>query len=307
MAEAQTISAPSAQAGNPASLTTPNAADKGVPASDVAAAPPAEAPKVYEVKINNRIVKMTEEELKNRAILATGANERFEQAAEMSKRAQLMLQRLQEDPLLVFKDPSFKDKFSPEQKRAILEKYYHENYIEPETLSEEGKKLREVERKLKERETADQQREQENQTKEEQAAEQYMRQQVQQDIIKTMELGGFKSADGKPVRFYAARTAYWIKQNEKNGFNAPPELLVQQVKDERNQLVQDMVNNSSPEQLIEMFGEDLIKKLRKFDLGRLQASRGMGQQAVEKKSAPSKGKKTMSDVDDWFNNLRRTK
>lgn len=307
MAEAQ-VSAPSSTvAGNPAALTTPTAVDKGVAASDVAQTPPAEAPRVYEVKINNRIVKMTEEELKNRAILATGANERFEQAAEMSKRAQLMLQRLQEDPLLVFKDPSFKDKFSPDQKRAILEKYYHENYIEPETLSEEGKKLREVERKLKEREEQDQQREQETKSKEEQAAEQYMRQQVQQDIIKTMELGGFKTADGKPVRFYAARTAYWIKQNEKNGFNAPPELLVQQVKDERNQLVQDMVNSSSPEQLIEMFGEDLIKKLRKYDLGRLQAQRGMGTQSETKKSTAPKGKKTMSDVDDFFNNLRRTK
>ena len=60
-----------------------------------------------------------------------------------------------------------------------------------------------------------------------------------------------------------------------NGWDAPMEMIISQVKKERLESIRDEVSNSNAEQIIDMFGEDLINKIRQHDLKQLRDRRNL--------------------------------
>lgn len=244
---------------------------QGAAAEKAQADPKPQTPKQYKLKVNGKERTFSEEELISRAQLAEAAQERFNEAARLRKQAEGVVGRLR-DPKQVMgalMDPSLG--LSKEQIRETFEEWYSKEFIEPEQLSPAEKKLREAEEKLKKY----QEQEQELQTQKEREAQEAMtaqaREQVQGQIIEALESGKLPKTN-----FTIRRLAYWMQRNHANGFDAPTDVLIAQVKNEAQTNLRDLVEASDGDVLIQLLGDDVINKIRKFDLDQLRRLRGGG-------------------------------
>ena len=261
-------------------------------------APPAE--EKYEIKVNGRTMKVTREELMKRAELAEGANQRFQQAAQKEKAATTLMENLKKDPIRALMDPALG--LSKDQIRDVFERWYHKDFIEPETLSPEQRKLQEYEEEVKayraekeERARIERERQLEEATSQHTAI-------LQKEIISTLEQGKLPKTP-----YFVGRIAYYMKQAEDQGFEAPRELILEQIRRERQSQLSDLTENTDVETLIEYLGEGLINKIRKYDLEKLRAARGVAAQSTPQRNETGRFQKTedfttMRDVDA---NLRR--
>lgn len=228
-----------------------------------AAAAPSE---LFEVKVNGRVTKMTREELIGHAQMSQAAQERFQEASRIKKQVDSLIQTAKSNPIEALMNPELG--LSKDQIRDAFEKWYAKEYIEPETLSPQELQYK---RAMEENQRYKQQ-EQEFQAKQQQEALEKMtvaqRDVIQQQIIDAMDKSGLPKTP-----FYAQRMAFYMLQNARNHFDAPVEMIVSQVKREERDRLQGITKDAPVEYLIETLGEDVINKIRKWDLERLRAKR----------------------------------
>jgi len=65
--------------------------------------------------------------------------------------------------------------------------------------------------------------------------------------------------------------AQLLQQNIKHGLDIPPEQLAHLVKEDYQKELSSLIGNSDPSQIISMFGEETVNKLRKHDLEKLKS------------------------------------
>ncbi len=315
MAEAA-APAPAAPSSSSAAINTPRAgaapsAEAGSPAQGAAGGatgtPPApsEPPKTWKQKINGKERVFTEQELLDRASQAEAAQQRFEEAAKMRKQAESVIGRLR-DPDQVIEallDPALG--LSKDQIRAKFEDWYSKEFIEPEQLTPEQKKLREAEAKLQKYAQEEKDREAQKQRDQQEAMTAKARGEIQAQIIEALQTGGLPKTN-----FTLRRLAYWMQRNHANGFDAPTSVLVSQVRNEFNTSLRDMVEASDGEALIKLLGDGLVQKIRKYDLDQLRKLRNGGNPAPPAETAPpeqSRGRApTSAEVNDRIRQLQRT-
>lgn len=296
-----------------APVETPNevaASEKptqGIPGQSAtkSAAEKAEAPKPPQ-HIEFEGKKYSAQELKAKLALAEGAYQKFESAAQERKKIEAIQQRFDADPLeatiMYFESKGLPRNEAEAMARSKFEKSYKTRFIDPEGMTPEQreaaqykKELEDTKAKLKERDDADAKVAAD---KEGQA----VRESMQKEIIDVIEKSGMPK-----TRFTANRVAFWMRQNLANGYDAPPEVITQQVKDEGKSIITSMLGESTPDQMVEMLGEDIIKKLRTYDLSRLQKRFGENQPNTEKTPrTPTKKGTSMADVDEYLNSIRRS-
>lgn len=263
-------------------------------------------PELHEVKINGQIRKMTLEQLRAEASLGGASRERFDAAARKEKEITDFAMGMSKDPI----GSLLKAGFTPAQVREKFESWYMENVIAPETMTAEQKQAAEWKRKAEAWEAKEKE---EEDTKQNQAKEKFdneVREQMQQQLISCIEKSGLPK-----TRFVLNRMAYWTQQNIRNKFDAPEEVIIKQVRDEMREVSGAAVadRKADPEKLVEFLieqhGEDLIKAIRKYDLKRLKTK--FGQPSDDGSPNSPTGKKgesiPMRKVDEYFNNLRRSK
>lgn len=242
--------------------------------------------------------------------LQKASHDKFREAAEQQKRLQQWSTQFEADPFEATIQ-YFESKGQPRAQaemsaRKKFESSYKTRYIEPEMMTPEQREAAkwksEAEAARKEKEDWQKQK----QTEEEAVHSQAMRQAVQKEIIETVEASGLPK-----TRFIASRVNFYMQQNIKHGYEAPREMVVQQVKDEGKSIVQAYVNGLAPEEFAEWLGQDGLKKFRQFEVAQYK-KRGAkpgdqgGETPPSKRNVPER-KKTMSDVDNYFNQLRRSK
>jgi hypothetical protein len=221
-------------------------------------------PEYFEVKINGKTQKMTRDEVIAHAQMSHAAQARFEEAARARKEAEQIRQMAKNDPIAALRAAGLQD----DQIRDYMERWYMEKFIEPETLSPEQRRFKELEienRKFKEEQQA--RKLQEEQLQMDQATSQ-QREYLQQQIVEAIDRSGLPKTE-----FIAQRMAFYMRQNLLNGWDAPIEMIISQVKNERKKIMADMTENTSVEALIEMLGEGIINKIRKYDLEQLRQRR----------------------------------
>jgi hypothetical protein len=274
--------------------------------SSPAKPPEAQNPRTYELKVNGKVQKLTEEELIARARMGEAADQRFNEAAKLRKETEAHLGRLRDpeqvmDALL---DPKLG--YTKEQIRAKFEEWYEREFIEPEKLTEDQKKLREAEARLKKYADEDKQRAEAKTKAEQEQLTEKARGEIQSQIIEALDSGALPKTN-----FTVRRLAYWIQRNQANGFNAPTSLLVSQVRNEFTASMRDMVEASDGEKLIQLLGDGIVQKIRKYDLEQLKKLRGGGgitptegepSATDEKRDRPL----TSAEVTQRLRNLQRT-
>jgi hypothetical protein len=280
--------------------TTPN--PSGAPAKDKPT--PAEK-KHWEVKVNGKVKRMSEEELLARATEADAAQERFREAAQLRKQAEALIGRLRDPHQVIdaLMDPSLG--LNKNQIRERFEEWYSKEFIETENLTEEQKKLRDAESRLKKYETEEKQRADQKIKDQQESLTAQARDQIQNQIVEALETSGLPKTN-----FTIRRLAYWMNRNNANGFEAPTEVLVNQVRNEINTSIRDLVEASDGDVLVRLLGDDVIQKLRKYDLEQLRKLRGNGQQPpAEDTPAPVQRNgraPTSAEVDQRIRTLQRT-
>lgn len=250
-------------AGNETESTTQQASAK------VAPTPEATKPEVYELKVNGKTMRLSREELLQNASLGFAADQRFKEASQLRKQAEGVIGKLR-DPNQVIEtllDPSLG--LSKDQIKERFEEWYAKEFIEPEQLSPDQRKIREYEQKLQKYAQDEKSREAEKAKAHEESLTSQAREEIQNEIIAALDTGKLSKTNAS-IR----RLAKWISINQSNGFNAPPDVLVAQVKKEISQEIRDLTEASDGDVLVQMLGDGVIQKLRKYDLEQLRKMRG---------------------------------
>lgn len=261
---------------------------------------------VFEMKVNGKVRKMTKDEYWNarkdvagKISLADAAYEKFEAASQKEKKYGDWKQKAAKNVIEALQDPELG--LTRDQIRQQFETWYKEEFINPETMTEEQRELAKYKKEAEALKAEKKAQEDDKKSKDEEAKETAVREEMQKQIIGCIEKSGMPK-----TRFVAGRMAYWQKQNLAKGYDAPDDVLIQQVKDERQAIVRQDIEVMTPEQIVETFGDEIIKKLRQFDLARLQKRFNGGDESRPPKE-PTNKKTTMADVDNYFNEMRRSK
>lgn len=279
-APASTSSAPNTSHNTSSASEGSNSAD-GSNGSSEAAAPAAKAtpaaPRYMTIKVDGREVRMTEDEVIRQAQLGHASGKRFSEAAAKEQAVKRIIGTAKSNPIQALMDPELG--LSKDQVREAFETWYRKEFIEPETLTPEQ---REIAKYKEEAEKYKSEREQEQQSKQQQEltrATEHWTQEYQKQMVGALETSGLPKNEHT-----VGLMARYMKLNLEGGYNAPMEVVVQQVRNDFRQIVDSFVSNASGEQLVQMFGEGLVNQIRKFDLQRLRAkdpilAQQQGQQA----------------------------
>lgn len=243
---------------------------------------------MYEVKVNGKVVKMTRDEVISHASMSHAAQSKFEEAAKTRKQVDKIISTAKSNPIEALMDPSLG--LTKDQIRDAFEKWYTAEYIEPETLSPDQRKMKELEQKLQRYEQEEQEKLQKSQKEQEDQLTNKQREYLQNQIIEAMDKSGMPK-----TKFLAGRMAFYMRENLKNGWEAPIEMIVSQVKKERQSMMSDLVSHSEGESLIQMLGDDVVNKIRQHDLKQLRAKRqGIPSQMGYGNSSPNRDEKISS-------------
>lgn len=275
--------------------------------SKEAPAVPTQAPEMFEVKVNGQMRKYTRDQLIAKASLAEAATERFEEASKKEKAHAKWKESAQKDFLSALQDPELG--LSREQIRDRFEQWYKQEFIDPEMMNPDQREAAKWKREAEEAKAWREEQEANQRTQAEQAEASQMRETVQQEIIGLIEKSGLPK-----TRFTASRVAYWMQQNIKRGFNVPQETIIQQVREELNSVTTSAANELTGEALVQFLGEDIVKKIRAYDMERLKSKYQTNTQPQSVQTndngtttrASSSKAKSMKDVDSYLNDLRRS-
>lgn len=219
-------------------------------------------PELYDIVIDGKPEKLTLQELKNHASMVKAATKRFEEAAKMRKENEEFDQLSQKDMIAALKRKGF----SNEQIRDQMESWYKETFIDPETLTPEQRKLKEYEAKLKKYEDEEQEKVSKAKQEEEDKLTATQREHLQSQIIDALEKSGLPKTPA-----IAARMAFYMRENLLRGWDAPVDVIVQQVQKEREEHYKSEVGTLKGEQLVKYLGENVVNEIRKYDVAVLRA------------------------------------
>lgn len=217
-----------------------------------------------ELTVDGKTVKWSRAQLKAYASKAHVADKKFQEAAQIRKENLRLMELAKKSPMEALLDPSLG--LSKEQIKEAIENYYNKEYIEPEELTEEQRELKTL---REERNKYLSQREEQEKIEKSKLEEKedFENQKVfQTKIINNLEKSGVAKTP-----FFASRVAFYMAQNLKQGWQAPDELIMDQVKNEQDNIF-GQLNARPVAELIKLF-PDLCNKLRIHDLNELRAKK----------------------------------
>lgn len=251
--QAPTAQAPSTQTQPGSNGAKPVTQTTGKPAET---APPVEVRK--KLKINGKEVEMSEGEIIERAQRSESAAQRFQEASDMTRKAEAILKQADEDPAGFF------------SKRGKNIREWAENYLmeelKREQMNPEQKKALENEQKLKQyekekKDDADKKQSDEIAAKFKEHNENYNKL--------------FVEALGKAG---LPKTAYTVKRmaelqlvNIKKKFDLNADQLAKLVREDYMAEQKALYGPMEGEQLLEILGPDVVKKLSKAQIAKLKA------------------------------------
>jgi hypothetical protein len=264
---------------------------------------PASAAKVaeelFDVPVDGKIVKMTRAEMIKEASLAKGAHKRFEDAAKMRREAEGLLSRLRDpkEAIKLLNDPKLG--LDKKQIQSAFEEWYQDTVIKPSEMSPAERRAAEAEARVAEYERKEKEEKERLEAEQNEKLDAQTVQEIQKEVVSLMEQSGLPK-----TRFTAARLAHWIRINESQGLNAGPDLILRQVKKEMHDVTQSLVSASDGDVLVNLLGEETVKKIRAHDLARIRARRQQGENKVVAQEDKPPQEREKITVQEWKKRLR---
>lgn len=211
------------------------------------------------VKVDNEELELDESEVINGYQRAKAANKRFEEAAKLKKQSEAFLEQLQKDPFKLLADPRLGVNAREAAEKYILEQLESEMLSPEEVAARKEKAELEQYRKDKDSEKKRQQEEKANQVK----------QKYVEDYTKQFQ-GALEKVSIPKTPETIKRMAQYLQASIKNGYETPISEIAEMVREDYLNEQKSLISNLNGQDLIKYFGEDVAKKIRQTDLGRLQ-------------------------------------
>lgn len=235
------------------------------------------------------------EELKRRFQLAHAAKNRIAKAQEDSKKAYSIVKEFEENP------QAFLAKLGPKG-REIAEQFLL-SQIQDEMLSPEEKEYRDL-KKYKDSTEAEKKAAKEKLEADAAAKiENEYAQNFQTTIIDALTKSGLPKSPELVKRFAGV-----MKRNLELGLELSSDQLVHEVKSEVTGLLKSIIGEADGDQLVKMFGEDVAKKIRKYDLKFLQEKQNQvfqRPQVTSQNQSASTPEKGYMTTDEWRESIDR--
>jgi hypothetical protein len=211
--------------------------------------------------------------LKRTLQLSKVANKRMNESAMTKKQAEQFIQALQNDPMRVLSNP----KLMGEEKFQKIAEEFLAKKIQAQMMTPEERQRSEMEERLRKYE----EQEKSNKEKAEQEQMQALQTHYQESYTKTI-TQALESSNLPKNPYTVKRMAQLLQQNIKHGLELEPAHLAQLVREDYQKELASLISAANPEQIISMFGEETVNKLRKHDLEKLKSSLSPQQRAAPK-------------------------
>lgn len=240
-----------------------------------------EAVRRHKLKVNGREIEMDEVEVLRRAQLASAADEKFREAADMRKSAEQFFETLKTNPKAILMNPEFQQMIGF---REIAEEYLGSE-LKRELMDPVQRELEELrDFKTKQQDSVKKQ-EQDRLTKAQQTELQQLQHRAMQEYDVSI-TEALKTASLAKTPDAVNRVVAYMEKALSNGYEIDPATAVGIVQDQYRSDLQAMAGNLDGEQLVKFFGDDIIKKLRKYDLTRIKQKLEPQQAAAPAQPAP---------------------
>jgi hypothetical protein len=247
------------------------------PETDDSASEESSEPRKYTVKIDGEEIEVDETELLRGYQLRKASDQKFREASDYRKQADALIDLLREDPIKALTHPSIGIDF-----RALAEKYLADA-IEDEMATPEEKERRQKLRKLEELERENAAYKQQQEEAQMQQLTAHYRQEYENGIIQALDKSGLPKTNHT-----VKRMAYYMNQALENGYELQPADVTDLVRKDYMNEIKDLVGASDGQVLLDLLGDDVAKRVRKFDVAQLKkkavpVEEGKENQVVTKK------------------------
>ena len=215
------------------------------------------------LKVDGKEEECPEDEVIRRAQRVSASDKRFEEAAHIKKQAMELINRLKTDPRSILSDPALGVDVKKFAKQIVWEE------IQDQMLTPEQKHIRDLE----EREAQRQDDAAKAKAKADEDGMAALHQKYASEYDKTITAALQTSGLPKTPATVRRMTDY-LFHSVKHGYDLDPADLVAQVRRDYGAEHKEMYGSLTAEQLIELLGEDVIKKIRDADLRRLKSTTG---------------------------------
>lgn len=270
--------------------------------------PAPKEPEYETLVLDGQEVRLTRDEVKKRAQLASAASKRFEEAVKLQKERDEWVKKTKSNPIESLLDPALG--LTEDQVREQFEDWYRRRYIEPSRLSPEEMRARTAEEKLAayeraQKEQVEQQRHHEEQVRLKKETDTW-RETWQQRIIE-----GMTKMDLPKDELSIALIAQQLEHAARAKAEVPIEAAAGLVRDRLVNISKHFLGKLEGEALIKFVGDEIVNKIRKADLARLRAGTHKDP-SIQSATAPKPSKTLtqgakvvrMSDVDAYFAKLK---
>lgn len=224
--------------------------------------PPAKRKIKYKADNQDFEEELDDSEIASRLSLAKAASKRMQEAALTKKQVEHFVKMLQEDPMKILSNPQIMgdEKFQQLAEQVLAKK------IQDQMLSPEEKKQMEMEKRLKDYEEKEMTAKEQAKAQEMQALQSRYEQEYSNTVIEVL-----NSVSLPKNASTTKRIAEKMLQNLRSGYDVPAHVLAQEVEAEYRNEFNHIVKDGSPEQVIKLFGEDIVKKLIKHELSKFKS------------------------------------
>jgi len=261
-----------------------------------------EAARRLKLKVRGREMELDEGEVIRRAELAEGAEQKFQEAAQLRKQAEQFFQTLLSDPMSVLTHPELADKI---KFRELAENYLSQE-LQKEMLSPEQRELQELRdyRQKQQKATEDAQKEQLTRTQQQEMAKLQQRAAQEYDV-KISEV--LQQSDLPKNAHTVKRVAEMLYNALQKGYDLDVQTAVDMVREGYMTEISSLVGGLEGPSLIKALGPDIVKKLRKHDLAQLKAKTQPTESAPQTNPNPQPAQKESQYMrpDEWKEFLRK--
>lgn len=229
---------------------------------------PAEIRKL-KVKINGREQEIDEETVRRDYQKYASADEKLREAAQKRKDIEAFYEALERDP-----ESILSDKRLPIDRQKLAMKWLSEQIEQEMAIPTDPKeqRLKELEEKLSQYEKRDKEVEETEKQRQHRELVESRREAIATTLSKAMELSPL-SKDPETAAATLREMALHMRVCKDAGYEVTPEELASHVERRNLKTYQTLAQRLEGEDLINFFGEDVVRKIRQADLTRIKKSR----------------------------------
>lgn len=263
---------------------------------EAAAAAPQDAAKIHKIKVNGKVMNVSIDELRALAQKGVGAESKFSEAARIRDQTEAFKKRLKEDPIGTLTDPRLGLEFDKIAQDHLFKK------IQREQLSPEQRELAELKEKMKASDDEKMKALETQKAQEHETLVQHYHEQHERDIISALDQGKLPKTPQTVSRF-----ARYMLEGLKRGITLKPVDLIEIVRTDYLGEIGSVFGSSEGDQLLQLLGEPVLKKIRDAELKKIQSGREPRIVSSGRSSAPANdGQGSKMDSRAWLDDIENT-